>query len=80
MKQKLFSCLTGVFLFVASASVAQAACVAEYKAKSDKPLKLFFSTAQISGPCTVGNATKQLRSQLAAQGLTLLKVVSVREG
>lgn len=64
---------------MATAGAAQAACVAQYKAKRDNPLELFFDSAQISGPCTVANATAQLRSALAAQGLVLLKVVSVRQ-
>lgn len=67
-------------LFVATAGVAQASCIAEYKAKRDNPLELFFAEAAISGACTVDNATRQLQSRLAAQGLTLLKIVSLRQG
>lgn len=59
------------------ASPASAACIAEYKAKRDDPLELFYGSAEVSGACTVPAATAQLRSQLAAQGLTLLKVLSV---
>lgn len=66
-------------LVILVASPASAACVAEYKAKRDKPLELFYGTAVISGACTTASANKQLRSKLAAQGLTLLKVMSVRE-
>lgn len=60
-------------------ALAQAACIAEYKAKRDNPLELYFDTAQISGPCTMANARAQLQTMLAARGQTLLKVVSVRE-
>lgn len=60
-------------------ALAQAACVAEYKAKRDNPLELYFDTARIGGPCTLANARAQLEKILAARGLTLLKVVSVRE-
>jgi len=59
-------------------AAAQAACVAEYKAKRDNPLELYYNVAQISGPCTKANARAQLQAQLARQGLTLLKVLSVR--
>ena len=79
MKHSLFSCALAACVCLVTANAAQAACVAEYKAKRDNPLKLFHNVAQISGPCTVGNATAQLRASLASQGLTLLKVVSVRE-
>ncbi len=61
------------------AAPASAACLAEYKAKRDNPLELFYGTAQISGACTMAEANAQLRDQLAAQGLTLLKVLSVRQ-
>lgn len=60
-------------------ALANAACVAEYKAKRDNPLALYFDTARISGPCTVANAEAQLRGRLARRGMTLLKVVSVRQ-
>lgn len=63
----------------ATASLAQAACLAEYKAKRDNPLELYYDVAQVSGPCTIQNAEAQLRQILAAQGLTLLKVLSVTE-
>ncbi len=61
------------------AGPASAACIAEYKAKRDDPLRLFYGTIEISGACTVGAATAQLRGQLAAQGMTLLKVLSVTQ-
>jgi len=61
------------------AAPASAACIAEYKAKRDNPLELFYGTAQISGPCTVAQARAQLRAQLASQDMTLLKVLSVSQ-
>lgn len=60
-------------------SMAQAACVAEYKAKRDTPFELYYDVAPISGPCTKSNARAQLKAQLAQNGLILLKVVSVRD-
>ena len=71
--------LTAVTFTLCAAGTAQAACYAEYKAKRDNPLELFYDVARISGPCTRANAAAQLRQQLAAQGLTLLKVISVRQ-
>ncbi len=70
--------LTGVLL-LATPSLAQAACTAEYKAKRDNPLELHYDVAQISGPCTIENARAQLADQLSRRGLILLKVLSVSE-
>ncbi len=61
------------------AAPAGAACVAEYKAKRDDPLKLFYGTAEIGGACTADAAAAELRAKLAAEGLTLLKVLSVTQ-
>ena len=63
-----------------AASGAQAACMVEYKAKRDNPLELFYGTAEVGGNCSPGDATERLRAQLAQQGLTLLKVLSVKKG
>ncbi|MFD0859616.1 hypothetical protein [Roseovarius aquimarinus] len=60
------------------AAPAGAACIAEYKAKRDDPLELFYGTAQIDGPCTLEDAEAELRGALDREGLTLLKVLSVR--
>lgn len=56
-----------------------AACVVEYKAKRDNPLELFYATAMIDGACTIASARAKLRRQLGAEGLTLLKILSVSE-
>ncbi len=66
-------------LAVTGAGAAQAACLAEYKAKRDNPLELHYDVAQIDGPCTKANARKQLQARMAARGMTLLKVLSVRD-
>lgn len=68
-----------LILGLGSPSMAQAACVAEYKAKRDTPFELYYDVAPISGPCTKSNARAQLKAQLAQNGLILLKVVSVRD-
>ncbi len=72
------SILAAACLF-AFAAQAQAACTAEYKAKRDTPFELHYDVTQISGPCTIQNARAQLTKILAAQGLVLLKVLSVTE-
>jgi len=74
MMKKLLS----VALAALIAAPASAACLAEYKAKRDNPLALFYGTARVQEPCTVAAAQEQLKGQLAAQGMTLLKVLSVR--
>lgn len=73
----ILAALTGLIAFGAGA--ADAACYAEYKAKRDNPFELYYSVAQISGPCTMASARAQLTSRLASQGLTLLKVLSVKQ-
>ncbi len=80
MKRKTLPLVVTLGLATATTGAAQAACYAEYKAKRDTPFELIYEVAQVSGPCTVANATAQLGASLAGQGLTLLKVLSVREG
>ncbi len=77
MKQAL---LIGATALVLSAQAASAACVAEYKAKRDNPLRLDYGTVMVSGSnCTASAVRSQVRAQLAAQGWTLLSILSVRE-
>lgn len=64
---------------VLGATGAQAACLVEYKAKRDNPLELFHGTVEVGGDCSTADATARLRQQLADEGLTLLKVLSVRK-
>lgn len=71
--------LTATGLTFATALAAQAACIVEYKAKRDNPLELFYDVAQVGGDCSQADATARLRQKLAREGLTLLKVLSVRE-
>lgn len=60
------------------ASPLQAAdCYADYKAKRNDPLKLHYGVARISGACNTGSAKAELASRLAANGWTLLNVLSV---
>lgn len=62
-----------------SATAAQASCIVEYKAKRDNPLELYYDVAQVGGDCTVAEAAERLQKKLAKDGLTLLKVLSVRK-
>ena len=79
MKRTLIICLLAAGLALSAAASAQAACSVEYKAKRDNPLELFFEVAVVPGPCNAATAEAQLRPILAGKGLTLLKIVSVRE-
>ena len=62
---------------LALVGTAQAQCYADYKAKQDDPLRLHYGVAQVSGECAPAAAANQLQSRLAAQGWTLLQVLSV---
>ena len=42
--------LISSLILALGASAAHAGCQAEYKAKRDNPLELFYDVAQISGP------------------------------
>lgn len=64
-------------LAFALASPAAAECYADYKAKRDEPLKLHYGVAQVSdGNCSPGAAEGELVPRLAADGWTLLNVLS----
>ncbi|WP_438956635.1 hypothetical protein [Cognatiyoonia sp.] len=60
-----------------SASMVNAACYADYKAKQEDPLRLHYGVAQIDGECSVGAAQQELPGKLASDGWTLLNVLSV---
>ena len=60
-------------------AAASAACYVEYKAKRDMPYALIYDVATVAGPCTRKNAKAKLTQQLKAQGVILLKVISVTE-
>ena len=57
---------------------AQAECYADYKAKRDNPLKLAYGVSQISDAACgkPKQARGELAARLAADGWTLLKIVS----
>lgn len=59
------------------AGPVSAECYADYKAKRDEPLKLHYGVAQVSdGNCSPGAAEGELSPRLAADGWTLLNVLS----
>lgn len=60
-----------------SASMAQAACYADYKAKQDDPLRLQYGVAEIRGECSADAAAAELQPRLAADGWQLLEVLGV---
>ncbi|WP_112311230.1 hypothetical protein [Pseudogemmobacter bohemicus] len=64
-------------LALALAGPAAADCYADYKAKKDDPLQLHYGVAQVSdGNCSPGKAGAELKPRLAADGWTLLNVLS----
>ncbi|MEQ9257735.1 MAG: hypothetical protein RIG84_01415 [Roseovarius sp.] len=79
MTRTLRTISLAIALTLATAAGAQAACMVEYKAKRDKPFELFYNVTQIAGPCTQGNAQAQVSAMLASRGLTLLKILSVKD-
>ena len=73
MKNLSFS----VVALLLGASMAQAACYADYKAKQDDPLRLHYGVIEVSGDCSVSSAERQLEGRLAANGWELLNVLGV---
>jgi hypothetical protein len=56
---------------------AAADCYADYKAKQDSPLRLHYGVAQVSDAnCSPAAAEAELAPRLAADGWTLLNVLS----
>jgi hypothetical protein len=66
-------------LMALTATQASAACLAEYKAKRDNPLKLEYGTMTVSDTaCTVATAESIVRETLAQRGWKLLSIISVK--
>ena len=62
---------------VLSATTAQAACFADYKAKRDDPLRLHYGVAEIMGDCSAASAEAELTPRLAADDWQLLSIEGV---
>ena len=69
--------LLAAVLLLSVAGMAQAGCYADYKAKKDDPLQLHYGVAQVSdGNCSKKAAAGELAPRLAADGWTLLNILS----
>lgn len=67
-------------LWALAAGAASAACVAEYKAKQDNPLRLDHGTITVqAASCTPAGVQAAVAAQLQARGWILLSILSVRE-
>ncbi len=67
----------GIALLLALTGAAKADCYADYKAKKEPPLQLHYGVAQVSDAnCSRGSAEAELAPRLAADGWTLLNVLS----
>ncbi len=79
MMKNFMTSLLALAVITFGAQAADASCMVEYKAKRDNPLELFYDVAQVGGDCTIAAATQKLEKKLAKEGLTLLKVLSVKK-
>jgi hypothetical protein len=77
MKRISHALLLSSALCLGAAPAFAADCYADYKAKQENPLRLHYGVAQISGECSRDAARAQLAQRLAANGWTLLNIVSV---
>ncbi|NUH65324.1 hypothetical protein HTT03_08485 [Sulfitobacter sp. S0837] len=77
MKNACFTLLTALTVTLALPAAAMAGCYADYKAKQDDPLRLHYGVAQINDACDAAGAKAELTPRLAAEGWTLLNVLSV---
>ncbi len=75
---KRFPYILGLTLMLfAMPAIAQANCVAAYKAKQDNPLRLHYGEVQVSS-CDLGIATTEVQAILSQRGWILLKIVSLK--
>ncbi|SFG99289.1 hypothetical protein [Sulfitobacter dubius] len=77
MKNACFTLMTALAVTVALPAMAAAGCYADYKAKQDNPLRLHYGVAQINDACDAAGAKAELTPRLAAEGWTLLNILSV---
>ncbi len=61
------------------ATISQAACYADYKAKRDNPLKLHYGVMELPDAACASTqaAAAQISARLGSQGWILLNVISV---
>jgi hypothetical protein len=77
MTHTLTRLLPALCIGLLTATAAQAACYADYKAKQDDPLRLHYGVVQIAGDCSVSTAEAELRPKLESDGWQLLNVLGV---
>jgi len=77
MKHFLIPIIAATGLGLAALPAQAAGCYADYKAKQENPLRLHYGVAQVSGECSRAAAQAELAQRLAANGWTLLTIVSV---
>ncbi|WP_176248934.1 hypothetical protein [Sulfitobacter sp. HGT1] len=77
MKHTSYSLVMIAALSLAALPAQAAGCYADYKAKQENPLRLHYGVAEITGACSKAAARAQLSQRLAANGWTLLNIVSV---
>ncbi|MEM6637010.1 MAG: hypothetical protein AAF667_14090 [Pseudomonadota bacterium] len=71
-----------LFVLLAAASVASAACYADYKAKRGNPLQLHYGVIEVpENACNAGAAANVVKRRIGRDGWELLNIVSVfRDG
>ncbi|WP_395540547.1 hypothetical protein [Neotabrizicola sp. sgz301269] len=73
----MMKAIAAALVALALAGPASAECYADYKAKKDGPLQLHYGVAQVSdGNCSKKAAAGELAPRLAADGWTLLNILS----
>jgi hypothetical protein len=69
--------LLGAFLALA-AGPAAAACYADYRARTENPLRLHYGVIEVpDAACSVSEAAPLIAQRIAADGWQLLQVISV---
>ena len=70
--------LLSAALILALGTAAQAACYADYQAKTDNPLRLHYGVIELSEAACANRAraTAEAQTRLAAGGWTLLSILS----
>lgn len=73
------STLAALGIWLATASIAQAACYADYKARRDQPYGLHYGVIQVDvTPCAMSAEVENtVKRRVAAGGWTVLQVQSV---
>lgn len=74
---RILSLLAFCLALAAPAPALAQSCFADYKAKQTNPLRLHYGVMQLQGPCRKKAARAEVSARLAAQGWTLLNVLSV---